>query len=440
MAKYKLKPEHEARFPEWRDRWIANAMSTEAMTEDDRDICRQAVLGMYEAAKLPPPKHIVFVQSPFVLAFAGGFAASIWHRSRDATRAATEAATRAATEAATEAATRAATEAATWAATRDATRDATEAAAWDATRAATEAAAWAATRAATEAATRAATWAATRDATEAAAWAATRDATEAATRAATRAATEAAGLSKWYVVPADMRKLACELRVGDFGLQCAANAYRMWSGGNQWGGYDAYLSFFQDVAQLPLDYSAYNHWRALAEHSGPRIMHPDFCMISDRPEVLTVDAEDRPHGEAGPFCRWRDGSALYSWHGARVPARWIENRATLDPAEVLKEQNVELRAAGASIVGWPKMLSVLKAKVIDDSGSPDIGQLIELKLPGLREAGRFLKAECPRNGIICEGVPLVSDIDGLPINTALAAQAWRVGDPQSEYCHPPVRT
>ena len=214
----------------------------------------------------------------------------------------------------------------------------------------------------------------------------------------------------------------------------------MWQGGNQWSGYDAYLSFFQDVAELPLDYSKYRHWRALAEHSGPRIMHPDFCMISDRPELLMVDDADRPHAEIGPFCRWRDGTSLYSWHGTRVPARWIEQRETLDAKEVIKSVDVEQRAAGAAIVGWPKMLNVLKAKVIDDSGSPDIGQLIELALPGLRERGRFLKAHCPRNGIICEGVPRVSDIDGLPIETAIAAQAWRIGDPQAEYAHPPMRT
>ena len=86
------------------------------------------------------------------------------------------------------------------------------------------------------------------------------------------------------------------------------------------------------------------------------------------------------------------------------------------------------------------MLSVLKAKVIDKNASDDIGELIELRLPGLSEPGRFLKARCPRNGVIVEGVPYTSDIDGLPINTALAAQAWRIGDPQSEYEHPATRT
>ena len=123
-----------------------------------------------------------------------------------------------------------------------------------------------------------------------------------------------------------------------------------------------------------------------------------------------------------------------------MPLHWIEKRADLDPNEVIKTENTEQRAAGAEIVGWPKMLSVLKARIINDSGSPDIGQLIELELPGLQTAGRFLKAVCPRNGIIVEGVPRISDIDGLPIDTALAAQAWRIGDPQSEYHHPTRRT
>ena len=367
--KYKLKPEHEARFAEWRDKWIANAMSTEPMTENDREICRAAVIGMYSAAKLPAPKHIVFVPSPFVLAFAGGFSAAIWHGSkgvaatRDATEAATEAATRAATWAATRAATRAATEAATRAATRAATWDATEAA----------------TRAATEAATRAATW----------------DATGAATRAATWDATEA-GLSNWYYVPADMRALAESLGVGSFGLQCAANSYRMWSGGNQWGGYDAFLSFFQDVAALPLDYSAYNHWRALAEHSGPRIMHPDFCMISDRPMLLKVDDENRSHAEAGPFCQWRDGSMLFSWHGQRIPGDWVTGNPP-KASEALHWQNMDQRAAACEILGWDKIVDERVAsgagRIIEDSGDRVWGRLVELDLPD-SPGERFLDAMC----------------------------------------------
>ena len=205
-----------------------------------------------------------------------------------------------------------------------------------------------------------------------------------------------------------------------------------------WG---AFISFFRDI-MLWEDacLEKFSIDEDLMKSCGWVWWHSNILAISDRPAIINRDDAGRLHCENGPSIAYRDGWALHHWHGVKVPAHWIENRSALDPKEVIKSENVEQRAAGAAIVGWPKMLSVLKAKVVNDSGSPDIGQLIELKLPGLDQAGRFLKAHCPRNGIIVEGVPRVSDIDGLPIDTALAAQAWRIGDPQSEYQHPTRRT
>lgn len=208
-----------------------------------------------------------------------------------------------------------------------------------------------------------------------------------------------------------------------------------------WAGYDCYLTAFRDILGLELrEHAAYKFWETAAIEGGFRVMHEDFCMVSDFPELIKVDNQNRPHCESGPSHRWRDGWSLYHWHGVRVPDHWIENRLTLDPVEVLKTQNTEQRAAGAAIVGWQKMESVLKRRVIDGDPDSDMGALIELTLPGLPEPGRFLRAVCPRNGIICEGVPRISDIDNLPIETVIAAQAWRIGDPQSEYQHPPRRT
>ena len=34
---YELTPKHRAAMPAWRDKWIANAMSTKAMDDADRD-------------------------------------------------------------------------------------------------------------------------------------------------------------------------------------------------------------------------------------------------------------------------------------------------------------------------------------------------------------------------------------------------------------------
>jgi len=201
----------------------------------------------------------------------------------------------------------------------------------------------------------------------------------------------------------------------------------------------AFYSYFAEVAGVA-DAARLAPLSRLSAAAGWWWPFDRLCIITDRPLALSRDAENRLHCENGPAIKYRDGWGVYAWHGRRVPADWIEKRHELDPNEIIKHRDVEMRAVGAAIIGWPKMLSVLKAKTIDKHANPDIGELIELTLPGLPEPGRFLKAVCPRNGIIVEGVPRISDIDGLPINTALAAQAWRVGDPLSEYLHPEVRT
>lgn len=179
---------------------------------------------------------------------------------------------------------------------------------------------------------------------------------------------------------------------------------------------------------------------ALVKNCGWVWWHENVLAISDRPAVINRDEAGRLHCETGPSIAYRDGWRLHHWHGVSVPAEWIEDRANLSPAKVLRSKNVEQRAAGAAIVGWPKMVSKLKRKIIDGDPDSDIGALIELTLPGLREPGRFLQAVCPRNGTIVEGVPRTSDIDNLPIDTAIAAQAWRDGVPKSEYQHPLYRT
>lgn len=94
MGKYNLTEEHRSQLKPWADKWIANAMSTKPMDDHDKEEMRKAVRGLYSAANLtPPPDHrMVFVSSPIVLRFAGGFAAAIWHKRKG--KKATDAATR----------------------------------------------------------------------------------------------------------------------------------------------------------------------------------------------------------------------------------------------------------------------------------------------------------------------------------------------------------
>jgi hypothetical protein len=440
MKKYSLRPEHEARFAEWRDKWIANAMSTRAMDADERATVRAAIAGMYESAGLEPPPsdRIVFVPSPFVARFAAGFASWIWHKRSAATDAATYAATDAATVAATRAATDAATRAATRAATGDATGAATDAATRAATDDATRAATVAATRAATDAATVAATRAATGDATRAATVAATDDATDAATYAATVAATDQN--AKWFRMggcsESDMEGLSERIFPGHRKamLECAYKSWRMLNGGNQWSGWVAYLSFFRHVVGLPIDYSKWDHYEKAAEHSGPRYIHAKFCIVSDRPEVLLVDEQNRPHCTTGPFCRWLDGSALYAVHGVRVPWTVIEHRDQLTVAQIDKEQNAEIRRVMMELYG--------EAKYLKDSGampihSDSFGVLFRKEIPGdeplvmVRVENSTPEPDGHRKTYMIRVPPTTE--------TAHAAVAWTFGLDVADY-HPDVES
>jgi hypothetical protein len=137
-------------------------------------------------------------------------------------------------------------------------------------------------------------------------------------------------------------------------LRSASNFYLAWNGGNQWSGYAAFLSFFRHIAQLPLDYTRWQHYETAAELSGPRYMHAEFCLVSERPTRLLVDAQHRPHCEDGPFCTWADGTALWAWHGVRVPPRVILGRFTV--TDIQAEDNAEVRRAMIERMGWDRYL------------------------------------------------------------------------------------
>ena len=164
-----------------------------------------------------------------------------------------------------------------------------------------------------------------------------------------------------------------------------------------------------------------------------------IVFVSQRPLVVRKDEQGRLHGEYKPALEYAGGYNLYAWHGTNLPDDWVINRETIDPAEILKCENVEQRAAGLQCYGLGRMKHKI-GKLVHDSGEPTIGAVWDIQLPGLSKSGRFLSAICPRNNEIFEGIPFVNPIDGKPINTALAAQAWRQGFAQDEYQHPPVRT
>lgn len=223
------------------------------------------------------------------------------------------------------------------------------------------------------------------------------DATIDTTRREINAATFAANIDATNSTPKSLRDVVVHF-VGDSLANDVMYVLRYWSnmyqGGNMWGAWCSYISASRDVLGLDLpEYKKYASYEQCAIEGGFRMMHKDFCIVSDRPEILKVDKQNRPHCKNGPSHRWRDGWSIYHWHGVKIPAEWIENKSSLTAKTALTWENIEQRLAACEIVGWAKILKELDAKVIDKDDDPEIGTLLEVDLPDSGKE-RFIHVIC----------------------------------------------
>ena len=293
-----------------------------------------AIRALYRAANLDEPR-VVLVPSPRVMAFAGGFASAIWYLREHA--GILDSVTRA---------------------TYDATYDATLAATYDAT--------YDATLAATDAATDAATCDATRAATD-----------------------DASFLALSRIILG---------RHATFGIECAQRWYSPYQGGNMWSPMDCYLTAARDILGLDLpQHEKYSAWERAAKCGGFRWMHKEFCIVSDFPERLCVDEQNRPHNEDGPSHRWRDGWELWYWHGVRVTDQIVMRPGTLTVHQIETESNAEVRRVMIERYGTERY--------VRDSGAECVHTLPgNYYIKGLRGAKLYRKARPDDTDIIVVAV------------------------------------
>src|SRR5690606_31496264 len=151
------------------------------------------------------------------------------------------------------------------------------------------------------------------------------------------------------------------------------------------------------IAKLDIDYSKWEPYETLAT-IGPRLLHKEFCILSELPEVLVTDENNRPHCADGPSHRWRDGFALYYWHGIRVPRRLIEAPETYTAAEIKAETNSEIHRVFAERLGWDRYLELRGFRVLDTWTDPRTGLCYELLEPETRVGEfepRYLRMQSP---------------------------------------------
>ena len=205
----------------------------------------------------------------------------------------------------------------------------------------------------------------------------------------------------------------------------------------------SFYRFFHTEAGLISQTEKLSGLWELCQSAGWAYPYEGVCFICERHNVCKVNDAGLIHCENGPAIAYPDGFEIYAFNGVRLPKDWVENRDTIDPSEILKAQDIEQRAAGAALVGWDRMLGHLKHEVVDRGPNADWGDLLRVWMPGLDEPALMLKAECPRNGTICEFVPYEGRaLDGrtYPVNTVISAQASRVFKHPETYTHPKRRT
>jgi len=156
-------------------------------------------------------------------------------------------------------------------------------------------------------------------------------------------------------------------------------------------------------------------------------------LISERPQRVRINNDGVLHDPKGPALRYSDGWELYFWNGTQIPKFWITNPETLEPLTALTWENLEQRRVAVEILGWSRILTALKARVIDEDGDPLIGTLLEVQLPGLLVRSRFCKVKCGTGRDFAIGVPP-------HINTAMEAQAWMQGVTLQDFVKPEVRS
>jgi hypothetical protein len=154
------------------------------------------------------------------------------------------------------------------------------------------------------------------------------------------------------------------------------------------------------------------------------------------PTKVLVDDQRRLHCENGPAFAWLDNIRDYYWRGVHVPESWIMDRGSLKADVALSEPNIERRRAACEILGWDAILKNLGAATIDKDGDPQIGELVEVKLPGENNkkiTARYLRVQCGTGRKFAVCVPPDT-------KTALDAQAWMLGLSLDKFQRPELRT
>ena len=336
-----LTPAQIARFPEWRNKWIAHGLSTERA---DWSRFEKAVRECYRYANLKDDVPVIHVPSPMVGALAAPIAASLIALIRKDKHSTVYSAVGSAVE--------------------------------SAVRSAVDSAVYSAVDSAVESAVRSAVGSAVGSAVDSAVRSAVGSAVESAIHSAVDSAVGSAVGSAEKVM-----------------------FWHYWFGGSLWQAWNAFVTFFFDVCELD-DPDIQRRANAYAETSlsaGYWWPNKDFIMVCDRPKQIKRNSNGQLHCTDDMAIKWPDGWGLWMLNGVRMREEQVIAPAEkITVEEVVKENNTEVRRELIRKIGIERFIQKAGAKVLDKKGNYE---LLSIRLSDEVPDARYLKMLNPSVGI-----------------------------------------
>ncbi len=203
-----------------------------------------------------------------------------------------------------------------------------------------------------------------------------------------------------------------------------------------WGPWDTFWLSFYAFPREYIDRNFYSHindmqltaWLAITNGALALEFHSNMCFVCDHPISTSLDSNGRPHCDDGPAIAFRDGWGLYAWHGIPVPKFVIEEPDKINPREIEREHNVEIRRIMIERYGEAKYLIDSGAKKVH---SDRFGTLYRKEIEGDEP---LVMVKVVNSSPESDGTSKTYFIRVPPgINTAQEAIAWTFGLDAKDY-------
>ncbi|MCC6980353.1 MAG: hypothetical protein IT343_18685 [Candidatus Melainabacteria bacterium] len=132
------------------------------------------------------------------------------------------------------------------------------------------------------------------------------------------------------------------------------------------GNLDADLPFYDLAASAGFKLPELMPYFQLANFGGWWWPFQDVCLMIDRPNRLSVDAEGQLHNSIGCALQYRDGWETFAWHGTFVPDRFLEFAIKREVTEIFYEPNVEIRRMMLEMYGLEAFIKDSGARKVQE--------------------------------------------------------------------------